>query len=89
MGTRTLGPEMTAAHQDAHNAACGLCRFQLADPQPFHDDLCHMHIGPGAEPVIQCPHIAVPGNPSKICAHHVEGAVESYARLVERTAPFN
>jgi hypothetical protein len=80
---------MTTAHQDAHNAGCELCRSQLASPQPFHDDLCHMHIGQDNEPVIQCPHLAVPGQPSKICAHHLEAAAESYARLVERTAPFN
>jgi hypothetical protein len=81
-----------SAYQSAHNAGCDLCRRQLADPQPFHDDLCCMNIYPGFdwddETVIQCPHIAAPG-PSKLCMGHLEAAATAYERIVARTAPFN
>ena len=83
------------AYQDAHNAGCELCRCQLAAPQPFHDDLCHFNIAPGGgswdedAPVIQCPHLAAAGSPSRLCEHHTEEAKAAYARLTERTAPFN
>lgn len=77
-----------------HAETCDLCQRQLAGPQPFHEDLCHMNIRPddpyGDYPVIQCPHLAGPGaRRSKLCAHHLEGAQEAYARWVARTAPLN
>jgi len=78
---------------DAHIADCALCQRQLADPQPFHDDLCHMDINPendyGDREWIQCPHLAEPGGKVQICMRHLEGAHAAYVRMVARTAPLN
>ena len=78
--------------QGSHVPGCELCQRQLADPQPFHGDLCHMNIHPDGgrwddPPVVQCPHLAEPGR--ELCARHLESAREAYARWVARTAPLN
>lgn len=81
--------------QAVHVEGCDLCRRQLARPQPFHGDLCHTNIHPDGgswddAPVVQCPHLAEPGaRRAKMCARHLEGAREDYARWVARTAPLN
>jgi len=82
------------AREDAHIAGCEACSRAVDEPaRPFDEDLCHMNIAPGDgwddAPVIQCPHLAVPGGRTPICARHLDDAHEAYARLVSRTAPLN
>jgi hypothetical protein len=78
------------ARRDAHIADCALCQGQLASPQPFHEDLCHMDISPdGDRGMVQCPHLAEPGSKARLCLRHLEGAHESWLRLLQRTASLN
>ncbi len=78
---------------DVHVADCTLCQGQIANPQPWHDDLCHINIRPGDDygelPSIQCPHLAAPGSKLGICMRHLEAAHDAYVRMVNRTAPLN
>ena len=79
--------------RDAHIPDCDLCRGQLADPQPYHEDLCHIDINPDNDyhefVWIQCPHLAAPGSKLGICMRHLEAAHDAYVQLVARTAPLN
>lgn len=80
-------------YNDEHIAGCGVCATAVSEtPRPFDEDLCHMDIRPDNDyaeypPPVQCPHLKVPRH--WLCTHHLEGALASYARLVERTAPYN
>lgn len=80
--------------QEAHVSDCELCRRQLASPQPFHGDLCHLNIAPGGDredgPIIQCPHLVLGGSKqAMLCDRHLEDAARQYREWVARTAPLN